>query len=327
MQVKDRVLAALEAQRGTYLSGQALAQTLQVSRSAVWKAIEQLREKGYPIQAVPNRGYCLAPDSTILSAQSIAHWLKTPGLTLEVQGEVTSTNTLLRQRAEEGTAEGYVLVATAQTQGRGRRDHQFYSPPDSGLYLSILVRPDLAAKDALLLTTCAAASVALAIEDCAGVTAQIKWVNDIFCQEKKVCGILTEAALDLETGGLQYAIVGIGVNLFPPEGGFPPDLPEAGAVFAARPQGLEARSKLAGSILDHFFTFYPHLAQRPFFDDYRRRSLVLGREITVLERGQTRTAVALDLEKDFSLRVREADGTVRSLSSGEVRVRPVGKEY
>lgn len=322
MQVKDRVLAALEAQRGSYLSGQALAQTLSVSRSAVWKAIEQLREKGYPIQAVPHRGYCLAPDSPILSPQSIAHWLTVPGLTVEVHGQVTSTNTLLRQRAEEGAGEGHVLVATAQTQGRGRRDHQFYSPPDSGLYLSILVRPDLAAKDALLLTTCAAASVALAIEDCAGVPAQIKWVNDIFCREKKVCGILTEAALDLETGGLQYAIVGIGVNLFPPEGGFPPNLPEAGAVFAARPQGLEARSKLAGAILDHFFTFYPQLAQRPFFDDYRSRSLVLGREVTVLEGNQTRTAVALDLDEDFSLRVQEADGTIRSLSSGEVRVRP-----
>lgn len=115
--------------------------------------------------------------------------------------------------------------------GRGRRDHSFFSPPDSGLYLSFLLRPDLSARDALSLTTCAAASVALAIEECAGVDAKIKWVNDVFCHGKKVCGILTEAALDLETGGLQYAIVGIGVNLFPPKGGFPPELPEAGAGF------------------------------------------------------------------------------------------------
>ena len=135
------------------------------------------------------------------------------------------------------------------------------------------------------MTTCAAASVALAIEECAGVDAKIKWVNDVFCHGKKVCGILTEAALDLETGGLQYAIVGIGVNLFPPKGGFPPELPEAGAVFPTRPQGLEGRSQLAGSILNHFFSFYPHLKDKPFFADYRRRSLVLGQEITVLEGG------------------------------------------
>ena len=121
---------------------------------------------------------------------------------------------------------------------------------------------------------------------------------------------------------LEYAVVGIGVNCFPPEGGFPEDLPEAGSVFAERPQGIEGRSQLAGAILNHFFEFYPNLAQRPFFEDYRKRSLVLGKEITVLEGNQTRTALALDLDQDFSLRVREADGTERTLSSGEVRVRP-----
>lgn len=322
MLIKDRVLEALEANRGEFFSGEALAGKLQVSRSAVWKAISQLRESGYPIDAVSNRGYCLRAESAILSPQSIAQYLTVPGLAVEVQPVVTSTNTLLRQQAEAGAPEGTVLAAVTQTAGKGRRDHSFFSPPDSGLYLSFLLRPELAAQEALALTTCAAASVALAIEDCAGVDAQIKWVNDVFCRGKKVCGILTEAALDLETGGLQYAIVGIGVNLFPPEGGFPPELNEAGAVFDSKPQGLESRSQLAGSILNHFFSFYPNLAEKPFFGDYRKRSLVLGQPITILERGQTRPAVALDLEEDFSLRVREEDGTVRCLSSGEVSVRP-----
>lgn len=322
MQVKDRVLEALETHRGEYFSGQALAQRLQVSRSAVWKAITQLRESGYPIDAVSNRGYCLRAESAILSPQSIAQYLSVPGLRLEVQPVVTSTNTVLRQRAEAGEAEGLVLAAAAQTAGRGRRDHTFFSPPDSGLYLSFLLRPELVAQEALSLTTCAAASVALAIEECAGIPARIKWVNDVFCGGKKVCGILTEAAMDLETGGLQYAIVGIGVNLFPPAEGFPPELTEAGAVFPSKPQGLESRSQLAGSILNHFFSFYPNLGDKPFFQDYRSRSLVLGRPIQILERGRTRTGVALDLEEDFSLRVQEADGTIRTLSSGEVRVRP-----
>lgn len=322
MLVKDRVLEALEANRGEYFSGEALAGRLQVSRNAVWKAISQLRESGYPIDAVSNRGYCLRAESAILSPQSIAQYLTVPGLEVEVQPVVTSTNTVLRQRAEEGAPEGLVLAAVTQTAGKGRREHAFFSPPDSGLYLSFLLRPDLAAQESLFLTTCAAAAVALAIEDCAGVEAQIKWVNDVFCRGKKVCGILTEAALDLETGGLQYAIVGIGVNLFPPAGGFPADLPEAGAVFSSKPQGLEGRSQLAGSILNHFFSFYPDLAKKPFFEDYRKRSLVLGQPITILERGQTRPAVALDLEEDFSLRVREEDGTVGRLSSGEVSVRP-----
>jgi BirA family biotin operon repressor/biotin-[acetyl-CoA-carboxylase] ligase len=324
MTVKDRVLDALESHRGTFFSGQALAQELQVSRGAVWKAIQQLREGGYPIQAVPNRGYCLEADSAILSAQSIAPYLTVPGLELEVHPSVTSTNDLLRQAAEAGAPEGRVAVAAHQTAGRGRRGHSFYSPPDTGLYLSFLLRPTLSAQDSLLLTTCAAAAVALAIEECAGVETQIKWVNDVFCRGKKVCGILTEAALDLESGGLQYAIVGIGVNLFPPAEGFPPELQDiVGTVFPARPQGLEARSQLAGSILNHFFSFYETLADLPFFQDYRQRSLVLGKPISILERGQSRPALALDLEPDFSLRVQEEDGTIHSLSSGEVSVRPI----
>jgi BirA family biotin operon repressor/biotin-[acetyl-CoA-carboxylase] ligase len=116
--------------------------------------------------------------------------------------------------------------------------------------------------------------------------------------------------------------VGIGVNLFPPEGGFPPELADiAGAVFPARPQGLESRSRLAGAILDRFFGYYADIDRAPFFEAYRSRSFLLGREIEILERDQVRPATALDLDPDFSLRVREAGGRVRSLSSGEVRVK------
>ena len=221
MTVKDRVLDALEANRGAWFSGQALAQTLGVSRSAVWKAISQLREGGYPIRAASNRGYSLEADSAILSAQSVGKYLTAPGVTVEVRPTVTSTNDLLRQQAEAGAPEGTVLIATEQTAGKGRRGHSFFSPPDTGLYLSLLLRPALEAREALSLTTCAAAAVALAIEECAGIPAQIKWVNDVFCRGKKVCGILTEASLDLESGGLQYAIVGIGVNLSPRRGAIP----------------------------------------------------------------------------------------------------------
>ena len=246
-----------------------------------------------------------------------------PGLTVQFREEVTSTNTLLRQQAEEGVPEGTVLIAARQTAGRGRRDRSFYSPADTGLYLSILLRPKLAPQEALYLTTCAAAAVALALEETPGVHAKIKWVNDVFLHGKKVCGILTEGAIDPDTGGLKYAILGIGVNLFPPEGGFPADLPEAGAVYDHSPDPTETRRRVAGRILDHFFRWYPEIQNRPFFEAYRNRSLVLGQPITILQGGQSRPAAALDLEPDFSLRVRERDGRVSILSSGEVSIRPV----
>lgn len=243
-----------------------------------------------------------------------------PGLTVQFREEVTSTNTLLRQQAQEGAPEGTVLMAARQTAGRGRRDRTFFSPADTGLYLSLLLRPKLAPQEALYLTTCAAAAVALALEEF-DLHPQIKWVNDVFLHGKKVCGILTEGAFDPETGGLQYAILGIGVNLFPPEGGFPADLPEAGAVFDRGPDPAETRRKLAGRILDRFFHWYPAIQDRPFFQDYRDRSLVLGQPIHILQGGQRRPATALDLEPDFSLRVREADGRETILSSGEVSIR------
>ena len=260
---------------------------------------------------------------TLLSKELLSGYCTVPGLSLDVRETVSSTNTLLREQAEAGAPHGTVLLSAAQTAGRGRRDRAFFSPDGSGLYLSVLLRPDLPAAEALLLTTCAAASVALAIEELTGESAQIKWVNDVFLHGKKVCGILTEGALEPSTGRLRYAVVGMGVNVLPPAEGFPPDLADiAGAVFPAGTAETGLREKLAGTILKHFFSFYPRLRERPFFEDYRSRSLVLGQPIRVLERGSSRPAAALDLTPDFSLLVREEDGTVTALSSGEVQVRP-----
>lgn len=323
MSVQERVLEALEQNRGKFFSGGALARELAVSRSAVWKAIDRLRDLGYPIDASTNRGYRLLPDSAILSPQSVARYLTVPGLSLEVYPSLSSTNTVLRQRAEEGAPEGTVVLAGQQTAGRGRRDHGFFSPADSGLYVSILLRPAFSAADSLCITTCAAVSAAQTIEDLAKVPADIKWVNDLFCRGKKVCGILTEAALDLEGGGLRYAIVGIGLNLFPPKEGLPPELSQiVGSVFPAPPELPDCRSRAAAGILNRFFTDYPRLLDKPFFEEYRRRSFVLGQEITILSGGEARSALALDLDRDFQLVVREADGTLSSLSSGEVSIRP-----
>ena len=323
MQVKDRVLEALEANRGTYFSGEALAQKLAVSRSAVWKAIQQLRESGYPIEAASKRGYCLAKDSAILSAQSIAQYLTVPQLRLEVEQLVSSTNTLLRQRAEAGEPEGLALVAAAQTAGRGRRDHTFFSPPDTGLYLSFLVRPQLSAKDALLLTTCAAAAVALAIEDCAGVPAEIKWVNDVFCRGKKVCGILTEGALDLETGGLQYAIVGIGVNCNTDTAALPEPARDVAVSLREAVGTAVDPNALAAAMVRRLHELDVQLpgALPQWLAEYAGVCVTLGQDVQILRAGETKQARAVGIGKDAELLVEYPDGTTESISSGEVSVR------
>lgn len=315
---KQALLQALSAAEGSYISGQQLAQRLGVSRAAVHKAAAALSAQGYTLEAVSRRGYRLVGGDPF--CVEAAGDYPAP---IHLYDRLESSNQTAKRLALSGAPHGTLVLTNQQSAGRGRMGRKFESPAGQGIYLSLLLRADIPAADAQTVTLSAAVAVCRAVKALCGLELSIKWVNDLYYHGKKVCGILTEGALDLETGGLQYAIVGIGVNCFPPEGGFPEDLPEAGSVFAERPQGIEGRSQLAGAILNHFFEFYPNLAQRPFFEDYRKRSLVLGKEITVLEGNQTRAALALDLDQDFSLRVREADGTERTLSSGEVRVRPV----
>ncbi len=320
MSLKQAVLEQLLGSHDSFISGEALAERLSVSRSAVWKAISQLREEGYRIEAVTKRGYCLV-GGDVLSREGIARFLQSDWLDIQVYNRVASTNTLLKAWAEDGCPEGTVAVAEEQSGGRGRRGRSFFSPPVTGLYMSVLWRPEGNAEAALLITTAAAVAVAGAIEELSGRPAAIKWVNDVLVDGKKVCGILTEASLDVESGGLHYAVLGIGVNVLPPEGGFPKELREsAGSVFE-RFDRPDLRCRLAAEILDRFAGYYENLGSDACFKEYRRRCCVPGRRVAILQNGRvTAEAEALGLERNFSLRVLYDDGTIGLLNSGEVSV-------
>ena len=191
----------------------------------MWKAIQKLEEAGHKIRAVPKRGYTLAPESDVLTVQSVSRFLDTDmPVYLQVQTEVTSTNTLLKAQAEQGAPEGTVLIAESQTAGKGRLGRHFTSPPGTGIYFSLLLRPHCTAEKSLFITTTAAVAVCEAIEQVTGLNPQIKWVNDIYLNEKKVCGILTEASVDFENGGLNWAVLGIGINIAVPKEGFPEEI-------------------------------------------------------------------------------------------------------
>ncbi len=319
--VKAQLLALLEAQRGSYQSGAALAACLAVSRNAVWKAAEQLRAEGHEIDARSGEGYALRPESNVLSPQGIAPYLRSEALQPEVYPCLSSTSTLLRERAEAGAPEGTVILAEQQSAGRGRRARPFFSPPGGGIYMSLLLRPKFSPEEALCITTAAAVAVSRAVEALCGVETQIKWVNDIFVGGKKVCGIATEAAVDLEGGGLRYAILGIGLNLYPPAGGFPEELSGvAGSILPGAADG-QLRQALAGEILSLFWEEYPRLTERRYFEDYHRRCFLLGKPVRILRHGGAEDALALELTRDFSLLVQHPDGRREALSSGEVSVR------
>lgn len=324
MTVKQKILEIFEIEKGKYISGEELAAHLSVSRTAVWKAVKQLQDEGYSIDAVPNKGYCLSNATDILSAQSISKYLLENAelFKISVHKTVSSTNIVLKELASQGSPEGTVVIAEEQTSGRGRRNRDFYSPADTGIYMSILLRPKFSAEEALFLTTSAAVAVAQAVEAVSGREAKIKWVNDIYCDDKKICGILTEASFDMEGGGLEYAVLGIGINVKKPQDGFPADIKDvATAVFEDNLNVVDTKSRLAAEVLQRFWSYYINLDNKTFLSEYRQRSLIVGKEILVLGNNTSEKAVALEIDDQCHLKVRLGDGTIKTLSSGEVSIK------
>ena len=231
-----------------------------------------------------------------------------------------STNALVREKANQGCPEGCIIIACEQTDGRGRYGRQFFSPVDSGVYLSLLLRPTACSpQQATCLTAAAAAAMCQAIEAVTGQQPGIKWVNDIFLHGKKVCGILTEAAVGLETGTLNYMVLGAGVNLYPPAEGFPEEIQSiAGSVLEH--SCPEAKNRLVGEFLNRFWDFYSHPECRAYLEDYRARSLAIGRNVTVLSAGKAVSAYAYGIDDDFRLLVRYENGDTEALSYGEIRI-------
>lgn len=258
-----------------------------------------------------------------LSVETIYQHMKAPSrFALTAHSQVTSTSTLLREAAENGAAEGTVILADGQTAGRGRQGHSFWSPGGTGLYFSVLLRPQRQAVGVLPLTAAAAVAAARAIETVSGRQADIQWVNDIYCDGKKVCGILTEGRLEPQSGTLSYAIVGVGVNVAAPIGGFPEEIRDrAGAVLPYAVEGV--RERLAAVFLETLWDSYVTMVQQPFYEEYRERCLRLGRSVRVLRGEGSLPAQVLDVTDTLALRVQFEDGRVEELTSGEVSIRPL----
>ncbi len=321
MTTRERVLSVLASEPGEYFSGEELAASLGVTRASVWKAINALRREGYPIGAVTNRGYSLY-DGDILTAGEVSGKIGDLPIRVEVHKTLPSTNTYLKERAAAGEGEGLLVIAGEQTEGRGRRGREFVSPPGTGLYMSLLLRPRLDPGRAQLLTALAAVSAAEAGERLCGKEIKIKWVNDLFLNNRKVCGILTEAVVDLETGGMDYAVLGLGFNIAPPEGGWGPLSGVAGSLFSKKPEGM-VRASLAGEFVREFYPMYRSFRKESFLKKYRQRQLVPGHMVEIITPGKTpERALAVGVDDEFRLIVRFEDGREQALNAGEVRLLP-----
>lgn len=240
-------------------------------------------------------------------------------LNIEIHKKVSSTNTVLKEMAVNKAPHGTVVIAEEQTMGKGRMGRSFHSPSGSGIYFSILLRPDIPAEEALFLTTSAAVSVSKAIEDISDKKADIKWVNDIYIDGKKVCGILTESAFNTQSGKLDYAIVGIGINICPPQNGFPTDVENiATAIFDEYGDFTEKRNILIANILNYFMDYYNNFSDKKYVNEYINRSIIIGKDITVIGSDTNRDATALEIDNECRLKVRYTNGSEEWLNSGEV---------
>ena len=280
-------------------SGEELAARFSVTRAAVWKAVQALREEGYQIEGRRNLGYRLVNAHDFVSAPLIGRFLTPESKAfyrIECFETVSSTNTLLKARAAEGAPAGTVLIAEMQTAGRGRLGRSFYSPKGSGIYLSVLLRPDLPAANAVQLTAAAAAAGALALESAfPGLpegSVRIKWVNDLFLDAHKICGILTEGMLSMESGKLEYAIVGIGFNLKAPEGGWPDELKGIAGGLPDGIAGNDSRVKVVSEFLNVFLELTKDLSAQRFLPEYSKRQLVAGQYVEVLRSGAASAAAS-----------------------------------
>lgn len=230
---------------------------------------------------------------------------------------VSSTNTLLRQMADNGANDSIVLIAERQTAGKGRLGRSFFSPSDTGIYISILILPKKEIKNPVFITTYAAVAACKAIEKATDCKPQIKWVNDIIIDGKKVCGILTESVF--ESGKMKYAIMGIGFNVFYPDSGFPDEIAEiAGAVCKEKKDGL--REEIAAEFLNLFSLTMNYDS---FFDDYKSRNITVGKKVEVFNtaNGSAYTATVIDIDENCCLIVTDENGNIRTLSSGEIKIK------
>lgn len=319
-----RILELLRRQEG-FLSGEDIGRELSITRAAVWKGIKKLREEGYEIEAVTNRGYRVTNPETMYNKRELEQGLKTKtmGQSIYFYEETDTTNNRARELALEGAPEGTLVVAEKQTAGRGRRGKVWESPLGTGIWMSLVLRPQIMPAGASVLTLLCGLATAEAIEVETGLSVGIKWPNDILINGKKAVGILTE--MDCEMSQVHFVIPGIGINVNTTS--FPPEIADIATSLYLECGKTVSRRRLVHKVLErleeHYETFLRTGSFTAMLEDYRKHCITLGKEVHVLGR-EPFFAEALDITPEGELLVRRADnGKEEVVFSGEVSIRGV----
>lgn len=320
---KEMVLQLLDC--GEYVSGQRMSEALGISRAAVWKAVQQLREAGYHIESTTNRGYRLTGRPDLLTREGVLRCLGPHPWAeqLIVLDSVDSTNTYAKALAAKGAPHGTVVLADHQTGGKGRRGRSFSSPKGLGVYLSVVLRYDVPPERLLHLTAVVAAAARRAVWSACGLDVGIKWTNDLVYEKRKLCGILTELSVEAETGLTDYVVPGIGVNCGQTPADFPEDVaPMATSLLQALGHSVD-RCRLAAELVRQLHLAAADLLDRPqaWMADYKAHCITIGQDVKILRGSQVQLAHVDDMDSQGALLVTLADGTKDTVLSGEVSVR------
>lgn len=322
--IKDDIISILESNKGLFISGEKLANDLNVSRTAIWKAVKSLRNEGYNIYSVSNKGYSLSKETDMLSSKIIKNNMPkySNKFNFKIYKTVESTNIIARDMAVNGAESGTVVLAEEQTNGYGRNGKSFFSPYGTGIYMSIILNLKKEKKlfNSSFITTAAAMAVSKSIEEVSNENTQIKWVNDVFINEKKVCGILTEGAFSFEDGRLDYAVIGIGVNVNFPKNGFPKELDNIAASINLKNDTINTQSDmrniLIAKILENLYDYY--FNDVVFYEEYKKRSFLIGKKVSININDKEHIVRVLDIDETFALIIEFQNGKIDRVISGSV---------
>ncbi|NLK22169.1 MAG: biotin--[acetyl-CoA-carboxylase] ligase [Epulopiscium sp.] len=320
--MKSKIIQLLKS-ADDYISGEEMSKIFGVSRTAIWKVITHLKGQGYIIESVTNKGYYLKSSPDLLTEEEIIYDLKTRYIGKKVYhyDKIDSTNKEAKKLASKGEKEGIVVVAEEQLLGKGRLGRTWSSPTGVGIWMSIILRPEISPIDASKVTLIAGLAVCRGIESVTGLKSQIKWPNDIIINNKKVCGILTEMSAEIEK--INYIILGIGMNVNTYS--FPEDIMNKATSLKIEGKKNYDRKDILQQILVEFEKNYDDFIKNNNMDkvlrEYKRNCLTLGKDVKIIERAGEFTGKALDVSKEGELIVQKENGEMVTVLSGEVSVR------
>jgi BirA family transcriptional regulator, biotin operon repressor / biotin---[acetyl-CoA-carboxylase] ligase len=322
MGTKDQVLALLKGGRGNWVSGESLSDRLSVSRSAVWKHVRKLKERGYHIQSSPKKGYLLQENSLRLLPDEIREGLKTTIFgrkEIFYAEEIGSTNNKAKELAAGGALEGTLVVSETQAEGRGRRGRSWFSPPQEGIYVSLVLRPKISPMGVSKITLMSAVALAETLSSLTRVPVRIKWPNDLLLGGKKVAGILTEISGDMDA--VNYVVVGLGLNVN--TAAFPEELRDKATSLRMETAQSFSRAEILKEYLGRWENGYKTLGGKGFIPLLRRwRELtdLVGRKVVVEGIDGCLGGTVEEIDDDGALILRGDDGRGYRIVSGDVRV-------